>query len=237
MCYSRDRIMWFIAVLLAVGVVVAIASRRRSSFDPVDQQRQRLDALRAAVTTADPPGAEAARRTTRPLRAPRRWRPAPPSRALVAALTALVLVGGIGLVLALVSSGPDRSTSERRTRPRAEPKPTTSSTSTTSSTLPRAAVLGSDGGAVTISVPAADYVVRLTAHGSCWMRVQRPDDTVLDTTTLRNGDVREVAGSGPLTVRLGNPGVVDLAVDGEVLTLPARPGAPVDVRLVPPGAA
>ncbi len=67
------------------------------------------------------------------------------------------------------------------------------------------------------------------------MRDQRPDSTVVDTTTLHAGDSRELAESGPLTVRLGNPGVVDVAVDGQVLALPVQNGAAVDLHFVPAG--
>ena len=67
------------------------------------------------------------------------------------------------------------------------------------------------------------------------MRAQRPDSTVVDTTTLHMGDSRELAASGPLTVRLGNPGVVDVAVDEQVLALPVQNGAAVDLKFAPVG--
>jgi hypothetical protein len=233
--------MWVLAVLVAVSVLVAFAARRHGADarDSVDVQRQRLDALRTAVTAADPSTGRTAEPATRSFRPRRRrsWRPPAAPRPAVLVTTALVLVVAVGLVLALVL--PDDSKggnpAQRATaRARSKAAASTSTSSTTSTTLPRAAVVGTQGGGVTVSVPAATYTVTLTARGSCWMRAERPDNTVVDTTTLRAGDSRDIPGSGPLTVRLGNPAVVDVAVDGQPLALPP-PHGPVDLHLAPPG--
>lgn len=161
------------------------------------------------------------------------------SSIMLVAATVLVLVGAVGLVLELVSpDGTTRGTPARQAtaRPRSKAAPNTSTPSTTSTTAPHgAAVVRTQGGVITVSVPAGGYLLRFTAQGPCWMRAQRSDNTAVDTTTLHAGDSRELAESGPLTVRLGNPGVLDVAVDGQVLALPLQNGAAVDLHLVPPG--
>lgn len=237
--------MWVLVAIVAVSVLAALAARRRSmdARDSVDMQRQRLDALRTAASGTDLAtgrrGDPAAR--FRPMR-PRRnrgWRrPIAPRPAVFVAATVLVLVGAVGLVLVLVSSdGTTNGTPARQAgRPRSKAAPHPSSTSTTSTTAPRGAVVvGTQAGVITVSVPAGGYRLKLTAHGPCWMRAQRSDNTVVATTTLHAGDSRELAESGALTVRLGNPTVVDVAVDGQVLALPLPNGAAVDLHLVPPG--
>jgi len=39
-----------------------------------------------------------------------------------------------------------------------------------------------------------------------------------------------------MTLRLGNPGGVDVTVDGQLLALPLPGGSAVDVKFTPPGA-
>jgi RodZ C-terminal domain len=239
--------MWIVVLLVAVSVLLILTARRRriEMRDPVDSQRMHLDALRAATSRSDLAGGRTSppeARSVRPLRSLRSGRrsgwppPVGSKRALLIAAAALVLAV-VGLVIAGIPPERSRDGTPARhagSRPRSRTAPTTAPTTSTT-TPPGAAVVGAQGGVITISVPLVAYRLTFTAHGSCWMRAELPDNTVVDTTTLQSGDSRELAESGPLTVRLGNPGVVDVAVDGQVLVLPVQNGVAVDLHFAPPG--
>lgn len=239
--------MWFIVLLVAVSVLLILAARRRSTDgrDSVDSQRLRLDALRTAVSRTDLAASRtstSAARAFGSIRSGRRSRwssPLASKPVLLVAATALVLAAVVGLMNEAISSqgGTDGTPAHEATSRPGSRAPTTASTTTSTSTTapPSAAILRAQGGVITISVPVGAYRLTLTAHGSCWVRAQRPDGTVVDTTTLHTGDSRELAASGPLTIRLGNPGVVDVAVDAHVLALPVQNGAAVDLKFAPAG--
>jgi hypothetical protein len=108
------------------------------------------------------------------------------------------------------------------------------STSTTTTTVAPALTVGPlTRGTVTVSMPAGAYTVTVAARGACWMQAEGADKTVLVTTTLQSGDSKAIPGSGPMTLRLGNPGMVDVQVNGQALALPTSGGAAMDVQLNP----
>jgi RodZ C-terminal domain len=239
---STTRIMWVFAVLLVLSVLVAFVVRRRdpASRDSVDQQRQRLDALRAAVGAADDDTVE---RRVAPVARPivpsratrsRRSRSGVPPVVLVV-LSLVVVVAGVVLVAGLVGDGGGDTAAEQPTTGTRADATSSSTSTTTTTTRPAATVVGQQGSTITVAVPSAPYTVMLNARAACWMRAEGPDGQEIETTTLEAGAAHPIAATGPMTLRLGNPGAVDVAVDGQALALPLPKGSAVDVKFVPPG--
>jgi hypothetical protein len=148
----------------------------------------------------------------------RRWLLVGGGLVAVAAVGAVVLATGVGDS----SSGPggDRQAATRHT------STTTSSTSTTTTTVAPALTVGPlQRGTVTVSMPAGPYQVAVVARGACWMLAQGADKSVIAT--------KQLPGSGAMTLRLGNPGNVDVQVNGAALALPPSGGAAMDVQFAP----
>jgi hypothetical protein len=151
---------------------------------------------------------------------------------------------GVGVVVAGVAlyalaagwdagSTGDRDGEARSGAPRRSTT-TSSSTTTTSTTVPpTVAITGTDGATVAVSVPAGPYRLRVTARDSCWILIERPDGTVVETTTLEPEDSRELEESGPLTVQLGNPGGVDVVINDQPLALPPSNGNSMELQITP----
>jgi len=230
--------MWLLILLLAVSIVITALVRRRGrdTRDSVDDQRKRLDALRAATSGSNAPPGEMGGGVGGP-RGSMRTR----ERSLhISGRAVLVAVGVLvaGVALYAIAAGWDSaSTGDAEGDPTAETRrstTTTSSSTTTTTTVPPAvAITGNDGGTVTISVPAGTYRLGITARDSCWMLVERPDGTGVETTTLEEGDTRAFEESGPLIVRLGNPGGIDIAINDQPLTLPPSNGNAMELQITP----
>ncbi len=235
-------VMWILVVLLVISVIATVMARRRGrdARDSVDAQQRQLDALRIAATGAQAPAGERSTpssSTAIPIQGlaasrgdrdrSRRWLLiAGGSLVAVAAVVAVVLAVGLG-DSSSDSSGKGAAGSGRRTS-------TTSSTSTTTTTVAPAVTVGPlERGTVTVSMPAGPYQVTISARGACWMQAEGADKTVIATATLQAGETKQLPGSGPMTLRLGNPGVVDVLVNGAALALPASGGAAMDVQLTP----
>jgi cytoskeletal protein RodZ len=232
-------VMWLLIVLVVVSVVATLVARLRTrdESDSVDAQQRRLSALRTAVSGTNAPG-----ETTRvPLPGPGRMRERrgprlSRSRSVFVAGAAVVTGLAVLAVVLAVNSAHDTGRAKQNAASSRPPgsSPATSSTSTSSTTLALpVGVLSADGSTVSVSLPAGPYELTLKARAACWMRAQRADNTVVETTTLRAGDTHQLTESGPLTVRLGNPGAVDVAINGQALALPVRTGAAVDLQLNP----
>ncbi len=87
------------------------------------------------------------------------------------------------------------------------------------------------------ATPAArprDLVIQLTASQDCWVEFTTPAGAYLSQFYVVAGTSRRWVFSGPVDMRLGNPGGVRLLVDG---TSPLPPGIahPVTLDLSPPG--
>ncbi len=202
----------------------------------MDAQQRQLEALRIAANAAQAPTGE---RATAPVSV----RSLPAARGSSERASRMwMFVGGGLLALAAVAAvllalGQSDSSGGSGDKGRAADHPSTStstSTSTTTTTVAPALTVGPlEHGTVTVSMPAGAYTVTVAARGACWMQAQGADQTVIVTTTLQSGDSKEIPGSGPMTLRLGNPGVADVQVNGAALTLPASGGAAMNVQLNP----
>jgi cytoskeletal protein RodZ len=232
--------MWLLVLLLAVSVVVTALVRRRGrdTRDSLDDQQRRLDALRLATSGENaPPGEMGGGTATRPVRSRGSRR-----SVRITGRGVLVAVGVLAAGIAVYALAAGWDTTNARDESgganagkQARTSTTTASSTTTTTTAAPAvpAIVGTQGGTVTISVPAGPYRLSLTARDSCWILVERPDGTVVTTTTLGGGESREVDESGPLSVQLGNPAAVDLVIDDHPLTLPASNGGATKLDIVP----
>src|SRR5437667_221872 len=72
---------------------------------------------------------------------------------------------------------------------------TSTSSSTTTTVTPTPTVGPLDHGTVTVGLPAGAYTVTVAARGACWMQAERPDRTVVVSSTLQAGDSREIPGA------------------------------------------
>lgn len=225
--------MWLLILLLAVSIVITALVRRRGedTRDSVDDQQKRLEALRVATSGSNAPPGEMGGGTSLP-------RP----RALhISGRAALIAAGVVvaGVALYAISAGWDSGTAGEGTEnagtvpPRRSTTTTAPSTTTTTTPPPGVAITGSDGATVAISVPAGPYRLGVTARDSCWILVERPDGTVVETTTLEAEDSRELEETGPLTVQLGNPGGVDVVINDQPLVLPPGTGGVMELQITP----
>ena len=60
------------------------------------------------------------------------------------------------------------------------------------------------------------------------MRLQADDGKTIDIT-MRNGERYSLSAERKLTARIGNPVLVDAFYNGEEVTLPGKPGIPLNV--------
>jgi hypothetical protein len=235
---GNDSIVWTLALLLAGSLLVVLANRRRSrdGRDSVLVEHQRLEALRNAVRAAEPGTGPAPRGPSagaehwprdRDARVP--WR-----LLLTVAAVLLLVAGALGAVAQVVGRGDSVDAPSGGSRSSAAAPPTTITTRppTTSTTRAIATAVATGEDTIAVSVPSGAYEVALAARDDCWIHVQ-PAGAEPEEATIEAGDRRTFRASGPTTLRLGNPAVVDVSVDGRALTLPLEDGDPVDIELAP----
>ncbi len=78
--------------------------------------------------------------------------------------------------------------------------------------------------------PAAQeqFTVQFTARGIVWMNMQADDDKIVDIT-LREGERYRISAVQTLTVRLGDPALVDVEYKDQPVPLSGKPGIPLDL--------
>ena len=203
----------------------------------MDAQQRQLEALRIARER----GAGADGGARGPRRVPVRSLPAARGSSERASRMWMFVGGGL-LARRGHRRGGARAGSERLVRGlgdkgRAADHPSTStstSTSTTTTTVAPALTVGPlEHGTVTVSMPAGAYTVTVAARGACWMQAQgggQDRDRDHDPAVRRlEGDPR--LGADDPAPR--QPGVADVQVNGEALTLPASGGAAMNLQLNP----
>jgi hypothetical protein len=148
------------------------------------------------------------------------------------------LIGVAGLLMVTLVSGdrsdPQDGSTTAPTTPQPPPAsaPTTAPVPTTA-TVSVAEPVAFDAGQ---AVYPADSSVSLliVARGPCWVGVQDADGTDGVQVTLEAGDQQVIEGDTPLRVRLGNPTVVEVVIDGTPARVPATEGQPFDLVLGDP---
>ncbi len=119
--------------------------------------------------------------------------------------------------------------------------------STTTTTLPAAATHAHHGGGlqptsvsstvVSYTVPSSSYTVTVTASaaGACWVGVQpsASASSYLWMDTVAPGASASYKATGTVAVRVGNPSVLSLQVNGQKVNLPAGRSQVYDVVLSP----
>jgi hypothetical protein len=230
--------MWLLVVLVVVSVLVTVVARvrGRDQRDTVTAQQRQLEALRIAASAprTEPTTPDAPPLPLRGLGPARRGRPGINGRWLLIGGGVVVVLAAVGLAVGLGVGSDGGSDSTRQARSQ-KPKPstTTAPPTTTTTVAPAASITGTQGSTVTISVPASPYQVTIAARSACWVQAVQADQTVVFTMTLQSGDSKDLTQSGPLTVRLGNPGGVDVSVNGQAMALPASGGSVMKLQLNP----
>jgi hypothetical protein len=238
---GNDSIVWTLALLLAGSLLVVLATRRRSrdGRDSVQAEHQRLEALRNAVRAAEP-GTGPEPRPRGPSAGAEHW---PRDRAarvswrlsLTAAAVLLLVAGALGAVAQVVGRGDPVDAPSGGSSSSAAAAPTTTTTTrppTTSTTRAFATAVVTGEDTIAVSVPSGAYELSLAARDDCWIHVQ-PAGAEAEEATIEAGERRTFSASGPTTLRLGNPAVVDVSIDGRALTLPLEDGDPVDIEFAP----
>jgi cytoskeleton protein RodZ len=64
-------------------------------------------------------------------------------------------------------------------------------------------------------VPAAGGKVTIKALADCWIQVRAPDQSIVFSRVLRSGETYTVPQRGGLSLRTGNAGALEIAVDGK----------------------
>jgi cytoskeleton protein RodZ len=72
------------------------------------------------------------------------------------------------------------------------------------------------------------FMVKFIARGIVWMKLNADDDKTVDIT-LKNGEQYRISAVRTLTARLGNPALVDVEYNNVAVSLPGKPGVPLDV--------
>jgi hypothetical protein len=96
------------------------------------------------------------------------------------------------------------------------------------------------GSVVTYSVPSSSYTLTLSASsaGACWVGVQQSSSgPYLWMDTLSPGATTTYKATGPIFVRIGNPKVLSVAVNGQSVGLPSGRTLVYDVALTPANSA
>jgi len=67
-----------------------------------------------------------------------------------------------------------------------------------------------------IAPNAADTArVSIKALSDCWIQVRAPDQSIVFSRVLKSGEVYQVPGKPGLSLRTGNAGALEIAVDGK----------------------
>ena len=230
--------MWLLVLLIVVSVLVTVVARRRGrdQRDTVTAQQRQLEALRIAASAprTEPDTRDAPPVPLRGLR-PERREPRIDGRWLLigGAVVAVLAIVGLAVELGVGSGGGSDATPQARSQKPKSSTTTAPASTTTTTVAPAASITDTQGSTVTISVPASPYQVTIAARAACWMQAVQADQTVVVTTTLQPGESKELTGTGPLTVQLGNPAGVDVSVNGLAMTLPASGGSAMKLQLNP----
>jgi cytoskeleton protein RodZ len=72
------------------------------------------------------------------------------------------------------------------------------------------------------------FTVQFAARGIVWMTMQADDGTIVDIT-LRDGERYRASAAQKLTVRLGNPVLVDVEYNNQPVPIPGKPGIPLNL--------
>lgn len=164
-------------------------------------------------------------RSSRPR--PRRW------VAVAAAAAVLIVAGVVGFTLAggPGSHGRRPALSSHTTAPR-QATPPVASARTSPTTAPVTAILvASSVGSSTYRVDASATITFRAGDGACWVQIRQtgPYGPVLFTGDLLAGQTRDV--NGPIWVRLGNPRVIAVTVNGTSISPPGMTGGkPYDLQ-------
>ena len=71
-------------------------------------------------------------------------------------------------------------------------------------------------------------MVKFIARGIVWMKLNADDEKTVDIT-LKNGERYRISAARTLKARLGNPALVDVEYNDVPVSLPGKPGVPLDV--------
>jgi Domain of unknown function (DUF4115) len=173
------------------------------------------------VPAAEPPRVDAAAWEPR---APRRRRPV--LRGAVAVGSAIVIAVGVAVVIGSDHHAPSRvvvqppASPTKPAHPKAAPKPQSAKVpekpvSANTPVVPAVATSAGNG-TVTVAVP---FSLTLVSTGPCWVSVRSSTGQTLYEGTLYAGQRQQVAGSGPLVIRLGNTQAITLQLNGAQLDL------------------
>lgn len=72
------------------------------------------------------------------------------------------------------------------------------------------------------------FMVKFIARGIVWMKLNADGGKTIDIT-LKNGEQYRISADRTLTARLGNPVLVDVEYNDVPVSLPGKPGVPLDV--------
>ena len=73
-----------------------------------------------------------------------------------------------------------------------------------------------------------DFTIKLLAHGLVWMKLQADNNKAVDIT-LRKGEQYRLSAKQRLTMRIGDPVLVDVFYNNAAVDLPGKKGIPLDV--------
>jgi hypothetical protein len=144
---------------------------------------------------------------------------------IVAVVIGFTLAGAPGSHGRHPASGPTTTAPAQAVAPVA-PAPTSPTT------MPATALLvASSAGSSTYRVDASATITFRAGNGSCWVEIRQsgPDGPVMFTGDLTAGQSRDM--NGPVWVRLGNPGVIAITVNGTSISPPGMTaGQPYDLQ-------
>jgi hypothetical protein len=96
---------------------------------------------------------------------------------------------------------------------------------------PTAILVASAAGSSTYRVDASATITFAAGNGVCWVQIRQngPYGPVIFTGDLLSGQTRDV--NGPIWVRLGNPRIITVTVNGSSISPPGMTaGEPYDLQ-------
>jgi cytoskeletal protein RodZ len=225
-----------VLVLLVGGVIWRARTTRRLTIEQsVDRYRRTLTAVHDASSRSTSTDAEPGSQPRRPEPSPFERASGPVSlgpasrRSLVIAGMAVVTVVAILVVIAASHGKPTHRAAATATtttaHPRAtQPNPTTTQPAATT-TVPLVKASRTAANTFTVAKPTYTIVVQ-TSTGICWVDMRDPSGTALFSGTLAVGQSQQVTASS-VTMRLGNPAVIAITVDGTAVPIDLTRGSPL----------
>ena len=210
------------AAVLVVALILALCGYGTWYYLSTGERGRPERVAAVPASLRPPPGPDADQPAAAPPRAPPASAqaappsPSPPSPA--AQGSAPTMVSGV-FASAPSTSTPNANTSAVSTTPPPSIADTGNPPPTAHPATPIAATLAQQAPKTQLASAAPDAVagarVTIKAASDCWIQVRAPDQSIVFSRVLKSGEIYQVPAKPGLSLRTGNAGALEIAVDGK----------------------